>query len=58
MKVHEQEYNKIKQDLNNHNIDALLVELTELRQENFELQDKLTQKSLSSAQEALKTLQK
>ena len=46
------------ENVNNEVIDALLVELTELRQENFELQDKLTQKSLSSAQEALKTLQK
>lgn len=46
------------ENVNNEVIDALLAELTELRQENVELQDKLTQKALSSAQEALKTLQK
>ena len=46
------------ENVNNEVIDALIAELTELRQENVELQDKLAQKAISSAQEALKTLQK
>ena len=45
-------------NVNNEVIDALLVELTELRQENFELNERFTQTALSSAQDALKALQK
>jgi hypothetical protein len=46
------------ENVGNEVIDALLAELTELRQENVELNERFTQTALSSAQDALKALQK